>query len=278
MYSILVWCPLLEDDLALLRQQGYQVERLLRAETMGAPALAAHVRGFDALMVGLDPVTAEMLAGDRLKVVARFGIGVDTVDVEAATEAGVMVTNTPGASKVGVAELAISLMFSLARQLPQHHARTKAGGWQRQLGFELFGKTLGLVGLGQVGKEVARRAVCLGMRVVAHDIAWDQEFSRRYEIERGSLEDVLSQHEEGSHADQYGARESDRRRGPLQRSDLRAPGGCGPGCLCQRAAGRKPAARSRPRHLFSSSGRRDTGILPKLQPHVYGQRPGCSRG
>ena len=193
MYRILVWCPLLEDDLALLRQQGYQVERLLRAETMAAPALAAHVRGFDALMVGLDPVPAEMLSGDRLKVVARFGIGVDSVDVEAATAAGVMVTNTPGASKVGVAELAISLMFSLARQLPQHHAWTKAGGWQRQLGFELFGKTLGLVGLGQVGKEVARRAVCLGMRVVAHDIAWDQEFSREYEVKRGSLENVLSQ-------------------------------------------------------------------------------------
>ena len=193
MSRILVWCPLLEDDLALLRQQGYQVERLLRAETMAAPALAAHVRGFDALMVGLDSVTVEMLSGDRLKVVARFGIGVDSVDVEAATAAGVMVTNTPGASKVGVAELAISLMLSLARQLPQHHAWTKAGGWQRQLGFELSGKSLGLVGLGQVGKEVARRAVCLGMRVVAHDIAWDQEFSREYEIKRGSLEDVLSQ-------------------------------------------------------------------------------------
>lgn len=160
---------------------------------MGAAVLTAHVRRFDALMVGLSPVTAEMLTGGQLKVVARFGIGIDTVDVEAATKAGVMVTNTPGASKVGVAELAIGLMFSLARKLPQHHVWTKAGDWQGQVGFELAGKTLGLVGLGQVGKEVARRAVCLEMRVIAHDIAWDQDFAGRHEIKRGSLETVLSQ-------------------------------------------------------------------------------------
>ena len=193
MYRILVWCPLLEDDAALLRAQGFEVERLVRPETMEASALAAHVRGFDALMVGLDPVTAEMLAGGRLKVVARFGIGVDSVDLEAATGAGVMVTNTPGASKVGVAELAIGLMFSLARRLPQHHALTRAGNWPGQVGFELSGKTLGLVGLGQVGKEVARRACCLGMLVIAHDIVWDSDFAGTHEIDRRSLEEVLSQ-------------------------------------------------------------------------------------
>ncbi len=192
MYRILVWCPLLEDDLDLIREQGHEVELFSQAETLAGGALAAYVGGFDALLVGLDPVTTEMLSGGRLKVVSRFGIGVDSVDVEAATEAGIMVTNTPGASKIGVAELAISLMFSLARQLPQHHNWTKAGGWRRRLGFELSGKTLGLVGLGQVGKEVARRAVSLGMRVVAHDIAWNQDFSRKHEIERGSLENVLS--------------------------------------------------------------------------------------
>ena len=193
MYRILVWCPLLEEHLELLRREGHEVETLSGASTLSAETLADQISRFDALMVGLDVITPEIMgAGERLKIVARFGIGVDTVDVEAATKLGIVVTNTPGASKIGVAELTVGLMFCLARQLPQHHARTKIGSWDRSIGFELFGKTLGVVGLGQIGKEVARRGACLGMQVMACDIDWDEDFAGRHGIDRVPFEEVLS--------------------------------------------------------------------------------------
>ena len=132
-----------------------------------------------------------MAASDRLKVVARFGIGLDSVDVKAATELGIVVTNTPGANKVSVAELALGLMFCLARQLPQHDARTKAGKGEGNVGFELCGRTLGVIGMGHIGKEVARRAVCLGMQVVAHDPYWDEQHAQEHHIKRSSKEQVL---------------------------------------------------------------------------------------
>jgi D-3-phosphoglycerate dehydrogenase len=192
MYKVIVWCPLSERQQARLREQGYEIEMFSGAGGMSEDELVQHIAQFDALIVGLDPIgRAMMAAGDRLKVVSRFGIGLDSVDVQAATELGIVVTNTPGASKVAVAELSIGLMFSLVRQLPQHHAWTKAGKWERRLGVELFGKTLGVMGLGNIGKEVARRAVSLGMRVVAFDPFWDDQFADKWGIERLSKEQVL---------------------------------------------------------------------------------------
>ena len=191
-HKILVWCPLIEHEQTRLREQGCELEVLSRSDQMSVDALPEYVSRFDALMVGLDPITGKIMAsGNRLKVVARFGIGLDSVDVKAATELGIVVTNTPGASKASVAELTLGLMFCLARQLPQHHVRTKDGKWEQHLGYELGGRTLGVMGLGQIGKEVARRAVCLGMRVIAHDPHWDQQFAREHDIKRFSKAQVL---------------------------------------------------------------------------------------
>ena len=164
------------------------------ADKLTADELIAYVSQFDAVMTGLPSITREMMAaGNRLKVVARYGVGVDSVDIEAATELGVVVTNIPGANTVAVAELTIGLMFCLARQLPQHHAWTKAGRWKRRVGLELYGKTLGLMGLGQIGKEVARRAVHLGMKVVAFDPYWDERFAQELGVERLTKEQVLQE-------------------------------------------------------------------------------------
>ena len=191
-YRILVWCPLTEHEQTRLREQGYELEVLFGRGRPSVSDLAEYISGSDALIVGLDTITREMMAaGDRLKVVARYGIGLDNVDVKAATELGIVVTNTPGASKVSVAELTLGLMFCLARQLPQHHAWTKAGKWERHVGFELAGRTLGVMGLGQIGMEVARRAVCLGMQVIAHDPHWDEQFAQEHDIRWSSKEQVL---------------------------------------------------------------------------------------
>jgi D-3-phosphoglycerate dehydrogenase len=117
-------------------------------------------------------VDVELLAvAGRLKAVARAGVGVDNIDLDAATQNGTVVMNTPGGNTISTAEHTFALMLALARQLPQGYAAMKAGRWDRKLfmGVELRGKTLGLIGLGRIGQEVARRAQAFGMTVIAHD-------------------------------------------------------------------------------------------------------------
>ena len=148
----------------------------------------------DAFIVGLDRVTREtMEASKKLKIVSKYGIGTDNIDKEAATELGIVVTNTPGASKIAVAELAIGLMFALLRYIPLHNNWVKAGKWDHLMGTELLGKTLGVVGTGNIGREVITRARSLGMRVVAIDPMWDEEFARQHQVERVTLPELLKQ-------------------------------------------------------------------------------------
>ncbi|MGC3966488.1 MAG: hydroxyacid dehydrogenase [Pirellulales bacterium] len=117
-------------------------------------------------------VTAELLAAaPQLQIVARAGVGVDNIDVAAATAAGVVVSYTPAANAVSVAELAVGLMLALARHIPQAHAHAVAGGWNRQryMGTELAGRTLGIVGFGRIGQLTAERARAFGMKILAAD-------------------------------------------------------------------------------------------------------------
>lgn len=128
---------------------------------------------YDALVVRSGTkVTAEVLAaGTKLRVVGRAGTGVDNIDVDAATRRGIVVVNAPASNSVAVAELTIGLILALARQIPQAFVSLQAGKWERNkfMGFELRGKTLGLVGLGRIGAEVAHRARGLEMHVLAYD-------------------------------------------------------------------------------------------------------------
>lgn len=137
---------------------------------MSAAELAELVPGYDGLILGLDDCNADVIArADRLRVISRYGSGVDKVDVNAATARGIVVTNTPGVNRIAVAELTIGLMFCLARRIPQMVNNVRAGVWTRAQGWELYGKTLGLIGLGAIGREVAARAHALGMHVIAND-------------------------------------------------------------------------------------------------------------
>src|SRR5882724_6227169 len=134
---------------------------------------AQHLADCDALFVrSAVKVTPEVLAkAPKLRVIGRAGVGVDNVDLPAATSAGVLVMNTPGGNAVSVAEHTLALMLSMARSIPQASASTKAGKWEKKkfLGNELRGKTLGIMGVGSIGREVARRARGFEMRIVAFD-------------------------------------------------------------------------------------------------------------
>src|SRR5262249_4271742 len=107
----------------------------------------------------------------KLRVIGRAGVGVDNVDLDAATEAGVLVMNTPGGNAVSVAEHTLALMLAMARHVTQADASTRAGKWEKKrvLGSELRGKSLGVIGLGSIGREVVKRARAFAMRVLAHD-------------------------------------------------------------------------------------------------------------
>ena len=127
------------------------------------------IGGVHGVVVGVDEVTARVIqASTDLKVIAKHGVGVDNIDLAAATAAGIVVTNTPGANEAAVAELTIALMLALARHLVKHHQVVSQGGWARQTGTELAGKTLGLIGCGRIGQEVVKRAHALGMEVIFH--------------------------------------------------------------------------------------------------------------
>src|ERR1700726_2374695 len=134
---------------------------------------AQHLATADALVVrSAVQVTAEVLAkAPKLRVIGRAGVGVDNVDLDAATAAGVLVMNTPGGNAVSVAEHTLALMLAMARYIPQATTSTKSGKWEKKkfLGSELRGKTLGIVGLGSIGREVVGRARALEMRIVARD-------------------------------------------------------------------------------------------------------------
>jgi D-3-phosphoglycerate dehydrogenase len=177
--------------LALLRASGAEVVLLSEQER---PRLAEIVAGFDALVVrSATKVTADLLrAAKGLKVVGRAGIGVDNVDVEAATELGILVVNAPTANLLSATEHTFALLLAVARRIPEADASTKAGGWDRKLtGVELQGKTLGIIGFGRIGQRVARRARGFEMNVVAYDPFLDPAAARRLEAELLPLDELL---------------------------------------------------------------------------------------
>ncbi|MBL8706621.1 MAG: phosphoglycerate dehydrogenase, partial [Rhodospirillales bacterium] len=159
-------------------------------------ALLAKIKDFDGLAIrSATKVTKDVLAAaPRLKVVGRAGIGVDNVDVPAATARGVVVMNTPFGNSITTAEHTIAMMFALARQLPAANASTHAGKWEKSrfMGVELYGKTLGVIGCGNIGAIVAERAIGLHMRVVAFDPYLSDERAVALGVEKVTLDELLA--------------------------------------------------------------------------------------
>jgi len=148
----------------------------------------------DAIICGDDAFTRQVLEKclPKLKVLAKYGIGVDKIDVAAATALKIPVTFCPGVNHVTVAEHTFGLLLSLTRLIPQQDALIKKGEWKRSTGRELAGKTMGILGLGRIGKEVAKRAKAFDMNVCAFDLYWDDAFAKQYGVERKETgEDVL---------------------------------------------------------------------------------------
>ncbi|NBO91063.1 MAG: hydroxyacid dehydrogenase [Planctomycetia bacterium] len=152
-----------------------------------------HLKGIDASLAGSEPYTDRVLAANpQLRVIARVGVGYDAVDLDAATRHNVAVTFAPNTNQGSVAEHTFTLMLALAKNLIPQHLGTAAGRWPRGSTIPLRGQTLGLVGLGRIGKAMTTRAQAFGMTVVGHDPFADQEWAKQVGVELLSLEALLS--------------------------------------------------------------------------------------
>ena len=149
--------------------------------------------GCDGYIAGLDYIDrAALKAADRLQVIARYGMGVDRIDLAAAGEKSIVVTNTPLTNTISVAELTVGLMLALARSIPTLANETRAGEWPRTVGVTLEGKTIGLIGLGSIGKAVATRLRAFDCALIAHDPAPDTRFAAANGVELAALDVVVS--------------------------------------------------------------------------------------
>lgn len=193
-YKILVSDPLEATGLAMLRDSGHEVHELPAEER---PRLPEIIGDYDALVVRSGTkVTAEILKAGvpRLRVVGRAGIGVDNVDTAAATELGILVVNAPTANLISATEHTFAMLLALARNIPAADQSLKAETWKRKqfVGTEIQGKTLGIIGFGRIGQQVARRAQAFDMRVMAFDPVLDAEYVRRLDVEPVSLDELMT--------------------------------------------------------------------------------------
>jgi len=189
--KILVAESIAQEGTELLRQH---------AEVLVKPGLKPEelkeiIGDFDALVVRSQTHVSEEIieAGEKLKVIGRAGVGTDNIDVDAATRKGKVVVNAPTANTVSAAEHTIALMLALARHIPQANNQLQSGTWARGkfMGTELRNKTLGIIGLGNVGSEVAKRAQAFEMRVIAHDPLLSSDYARKLRVDLVSLEQLL---------------------------------------------------------------------------------------
>lgn len=170
------------EALELLAANGIEVVRGSRP-SMSAAEIAAEVPGFDALVVGNDPVDAGVLAaGDRLRLVHMHGTGLDAIDIPAATARGVLVANAPGANRNAVAELTVALMLVAARSIDRHIDVLRSGRWERTPGREISGKTVGILGLGRIGQRIVELLSGFGVRTVAFDVAPDRDWAAQHAV------------------------------------------------------------------------------------------------
>lgn len=191
MPEILICDPVAGEGLDILRRAGNVVVETGLSEEQ----LLQRAPRFDAIMVrSQTKITRAVLeAADRLQIVGRAGVGVDNIDVEAATERGVIVVNSPAGNTVAVAELVLGMMLSLVRRLVPAHQSVAAGEWKRSafMGSQLYNKTLGVIGVGRIGVEVSKRAQAFGMQVLGYDPFLTTARAGQLQIEAVSVDDIL---------------------------------------------------------------------------------------
>ena len=179
-----------------LKASGIRFHTNPLGRTLTADEAAEFLADVDGLIAGTEPLTCEVLSrAKRLKVISRCGVGIDNVDLEAASRFGIVVTTTSQAHIAAVAELTVGAIFALLRRIPQNDRAMHEGRWEKQIGQLLHGRTVGIVGLGKVGKAVVRAIEPYGVAVLAYDPVEDPAFAAIYGVRYTGLSELLQQAE-----------------------------------------------------------------------------------
>lgn len=192
--KVLVSDSISSKGVEILKKAGFEVDVKIGLKS---EELKSIIGEYDALIIrSATKVTSEIIeTADKLKVIGRAGTGVDNVDKVAATKKGIVVMNTPGGNTITTAEHTIAMLFALVRQIPQATASMKSGKWEKKkfIGVELYNKTIGIIGLGRIGTEVAKRTQCMGMNVLAYDPFLSDERAEELGIIKTDLERIFAE-------------------------------------------------------------------------------------
>lgn len=181
-----------EQPIQLLKEKGCDLIWNRQGRALRSEELRTLIRDVDGIIAGLDDYSEELLSSaKRLKVISRYGVGLDNVDLEAAKRLGIVVMNTPEVNTDAVADLTFGLLLAVSRKIPQSHQSTKEGRWERLIGRGVYGKGLGIIGLGRIGKAVAKRAKGFEMELIAYDVQRDESFAETLGIKFLPLDELL---------------------------------------------------------------------------------------
>lgn len=193
MFKVLVSDPI--SDLGIQQLMDASDVTVDKKTGLSEDELVAIIGEYDGLLVRSQTTVTDKIiaAGTNLKVIGRAGVGVDNIKLESATQRGVVVINAPDGNTITTCEHAFAMMMALARHIPQAYAKTISGVWDRKtfLGVELRGKTLGVLGMGRIGSEVAKRAKAFGMSILAYDPFLTADRAEKMEVKLASVDDIV---------------------------------------------------------------------------------------
>ena len=181
-----------DKPMKMLTEKGYEIQLNDIGRPYKKEEMLNLVSDIDGIIMGIDELSAEIIEkANKLKVISRYGTGFDNIDINMATNKKIIVTNTPTANVDAVADLTFGLILSLARRIPEADKKTKSGKWEKIIGKSVWKKTLGIIGLGKIGRQVVKRARGFKMNILVYDLIKDKKFAPRYGIKYVNLEKLL---------------------------------------------------------------------------------------
>lgn len=181
-----------DKAIKMLTARGYEIQRNNTDRPYKKEEILNLIKDIDGIIIGIDELSAEIIEkANKLKVISKYGTGLDNIDIHMAPKKKIIVTNTPTANVDAVADLAFGLILSLARRIPEADQKTKNGKWEKIIGKSVWEKTLGVIGLGKIGRQVVKRARGFQMNILGFDLVKDKKFAQRYGIKYVNLEKLL---------------------------------------------------------------------------------------
>lgn len=175
----------------ILESAGFEIVRNSTNGIMNEEQLKTHLADCDGVIIGVDPLTKDVLAAaPKLKAIAKYGVGLDNIDLDYCKERGIKVSKTVGANSDAVADFAFALILAVARQIVTIDKNCRQGNWKKLTSIDVSGQTIGILGMGAIGRGVAMRAKGFNMKVLGYDVLWDDKFAENNNIIRSSLEEI----------------------------------------------------------------------------------------